>query len=208
MARGVLVKEGRKERSSELANSTLAVDECNLSETRGAVVGRAALSQSFDVRVGVDLNCTTALEPNAEPGDERARDVEWLRCGHDALGPLGIRRRVDLLRWDVRHVTHPCARLRRASLLREARARQQTNRQIGPRAVEMKRVQVESVELQRVLPDLLDSLLPCGCGVGLVEPADVDDVLPEPFEGLGAVEVRIHGLRPAERRIRRDGPRD
>jgi pyrimidine operon attenuation protein/uracil phosphoribosyltransferase len=48
-----------------------------------------------------------------------------------------------------------------------------------------------------------------GCGgIGLVEAADVDDVLPEPLERLVGVEIRVDDLRPAAGRVGRERPRD
>jgi hypothetical protein len=45
-------------------------------------------------------------------------------------------------------------------------------------------------------------------GIGLVEAADVDDVLPESLERRVGLEVRVHDLRPAARRVGRERPRD
>ena len=110
---------------------------------------RRSAAQRVGVRVGVDLDCAAALEADAQARDERAGDVERLRRGDDALRPLRVGRRVDLFGRDVRHVPHARARLRRAALLREARARQQADREVGAGAFEVERVEVERVEAAR-----------------------------------------------------------
>src|SRR5262249_61778340 len=105
-------------------------------------------------------------------------------------------------------MTHARTRLRRAALLREARARQQPDGEIRPRPFEVKRVEVELVEPARVLPDLLDAVVPRLRRVGLVEPADVRDVLPQLLERGAVVELGIDDARPSLRRKRRERPRD
>ena len=142
------------------------------------------------------------------PGHERAGDVERLRRRHDPLRPLRVRGRVHLFGRDVRHVPHAGARVRRAALLREPGAREEADGEVGARAGEVERIQVERVEAVRHLPDLVDPLPPGRGGIGLVQPADVDDVLPQLLERLGGVQVRIDRLGPAPRREGGERPRD
>ena len=103
---------------------------------------------------------------------------------------------------------HAGSRLRRAAILRKPRAGQEADGEIGAGTLEVERVEVECVEPARVLPDLLDSGLPGAGRIGLIEAADVLDVVPEPRERFGLVEIRVHHARPARRRIRRERPRD
>ena len=120
----------------------------------------------------------------------------------------GSGRRVDLLGRDVRHVPHAGARVRRAALLREARAGEEPDGEVGAGAGEVERVEVERVEPARHLPDLVDPLRPGSGRVRLVQPADVDDVPPEPLERVGGLQIGIDRLRPGARREGRQRPRD
>src|SRR5262249_50673500 len=144
-----------EEGAAELPDAAVAVDERDLAEPRRARVGGAALPQRVGVRVRVDLHRATALETDAEAGDERALDVERLRRGDDAVDPLRVGRRVDLLGREVRDVAHAAPRVRRAALLREARAREEADREVGAGPLEVERVEVERVEAARDLPDLV-----------------------------------------------------
>ena len=120
VTRGVPVEQRVEEGPAEPADAALPVDERNLAEPRGALVGGAALAQSLRVRVRFDLDRPSAFETDPQAGHERAADVERLGRGNDALGPFGIRGREELLGWEVRHMLDAVPRRRAAALLREA----------------------------------------------------------------------------------------
>ncbi len=81
-------------------------------------------------------------------------------------------------------------------------------REVRAGAHEAEGVEVERVEAAGDLPDLLDPLVPGGGGVGLVQAADVDDVLPEPCERFVGVELRVDDPRPGTRGVGGERPRD
>ena len=67
--------------------------------------------------------------------------------------------------------------------------RQQADRQVGPLALEVDGVEIGVVQrLGRTL-ELVDALLPCLERIGLVEAADVPDLLPQPLERRIVVQV-------------------
>ena len=68
VARGVLVEERVVEDGVERADAPLTVDEGDLAEPRGAVVGLASAPERGAVLVRLDLDRTAALEPPAGRG--------------------------------------------------------------------------------------------------------------------------------------------
>ena len=112
---------------------------------------------------------STARPPSKRmrsPVMERAGDVERLRRGDDAFGPSRVGRRVDLLGRDVRHVAHARARLGRAAFLREARAGEEADAEVGARALEAERVELERVETASRPGRSARSLVPGRAGSG------------------------------------------
>src|SRR6185436_15623408 len=78
--------------------------------------------------------------------------------------------------------------------------------EVGSGAVEPDRVESPLGDGCRDALELLRARAPRLGGIGLVEPADVRDRLPEAVVRLPAVELRVDELRPAGRRRGRDAP--
>ena len=87
-----------------------------------------------------------------------------------------------------------------------AAARQQSDAEGCPGALEADAVEVERVELGRRRQQLVEAARPGGDGVGFVEAADVGDLVPQPFQRGVGLEVGEHELRPAGGRTRRGRP--
>ena len=131
MARRVLVEQRREERAAELpirlSRSTSATSPSR--DAPSSVAQRcAARRRSCPRRSGPRGRPRTGCA--ARSTSEPAMSSGFVAA--HAFRPLRVGRREDLLGRDVRHVPHPRARLRRAALLREARARQQADREVGP----------------------------------------------------------------------------
>jgi hypothetical protein len=88
----------------------------------------------------------------------------------------------------------------------EARSGKQADRQIRPRPLEVQRVEAASVQPPRRRSQRAGPLVPGRDRIGLVEPADVLDLLPEPVERLVRREVGEHEPGPRVGRARDDRP--
>ena len=100
------------------------------------------------------------------------------------------------------------ARVVAAALLREARAGQEADREIGAGADEAQRVEVERVDAPPRPARSPRSAVPGVGGVGLVEAADVGDVPPERVERRRRLELGVDDARPGRGGEGRDRPGD
>ena len=184
MAGRILVEERREERRAELADPALAVDERDLAETCGAVVERCAPAEDLSVLVRVDLDRAAALEADAQAVDHGAADIERLRGAHDALGALRIGGREDLFCRQVRHVLDARPRPRAGAFAREARGGEEADRQVRARPLEVQCVEPERVETGAGLVELVGARAPRRGRIVVVQPADVDELLPQLRDGV------------------------
>ena len=138
---------------------------------------------------------STARPPSnrtSRPADDRSvAEHERLRRADVPVRPLRVGRRVDLLGRQVREVHDPVDGLVARRV--EGRRRQQPDRQVGPGPLEVQRVEPPLVQPLGRRGERVGPLVPGGDRVGLVEPADVGDLLPQPVE-------RLLGRRDPDRR--------
>ena len=121
-------------------------------------------------------------------------EYERLRGVNVPVGASGIRGRVNLLGREVREVNDPVHGLVTRGVKR--RAREQPDRQVGTRPLEVERVEVPIVQPSRRSAQCLCALAPGGDRIGRVEPADVRDLFPQPVERLLGRQLRIDEPRP------------
>ena len=157
--------------------------------------------------VGLDLDRASALEADAEVRDDRAADVERLRCRDDAVRARRIGRREDLLGRQVRVMDDPVDR-------RACRASPDAKCDVGSRPT------VRSVPgpLKRSASKRASSSLrpaSCSCasrrrhaaaGVGLVEPQHEDELSQSRASAVVVVELGMDDSRPLGRRPGNDAP--
>ena len=83
---------------------------------------------------------------------------------------------------------------------------EQADRELGPRATVLERVETKSIEGGGVGGELGEPFVPGGLRVGLVEAHDVPDLAPETLVALLRLELRVGDARPVARRARDDAP--
>ncbi len=145
---------------------------------------------------------SSASISTARPPSKRIRRPEiiapevnsGLVAANDAVDPLGVGGREHLLGGDVGHVDGPVDGLEPSAA--PAAGRQQPDRQVGARPLEVERVEGKSVELLRRRDQRVDSGGPGGDRIGLVEPADVGDLLPQSRQGPASDRGRDARARP------------
>ena len=87
-----------------------------------------------------------------------------------------------------------------------ARGRQEADAQVGARPLEVQRVEAQLAEPLADAGEHVLALPPRRDGIGLVEPAHVQDLRPQPLERRVGLELRIDERRPGQRRARHRGP--
>ena len=144
VARRVLVEERVQEDEPGSADPRVAVDEGDLAEHRGAVVGAHLLADDVDPELASTVDDAAALEAQLEIADDRAAEGERHRRAHGALGAAAVGGREDLLGRHVDDVATAVHGLlgRRAP----ACARSQADRQVGAGPAEAQRVEAPLVQ--------------------------------------------------------------
>ena len=160
VAGGVLVDERVVEDRLERPDPALLVDERELAQPRRAVVLRDRRPERVGADVGVGLDRSPALELDPDAVHVRAEELERHRRGDVAVDPLGVGRREDLLGRQVRVV-------RQAVDGREVgaeplRAREQPDRQVRARPVQVDRVEAPLGHPVRARDDRPHPLQPRG----------------------------------------------
>ena len=200
MAGGVLVDQRVVEDGVERPDPPLLVDEGDFAEPCGPVVLRDRRPKRVDADVGVGLHGPPALELDADALHVGAEELERHRRGHVAVDPRGVGCREDLLGRQVRVVDEPVHGLEVGA--EPPRARQQADRQVRARPLQVDRVEAPLGHPLRARDDRLHPLEPRRRRIVGVEAEDVHDLVPEGVEGLLGLEVGMHPLRPAEIRVR------
>ncbi len=197
--RGVLVEERVVEDEPGPPDARGAVDERDLAEPRGAVVGRGVRPHQLLAVVRADLDGAAALEAHLEPADDRALDLERVGRADDAVDAARVGRREHLLGRHVRDVPDP-DRLVERRLPR--RLRMKPDGEVGARAAVPQRVEAPRVQRVGAPVERGDVVLPRRDRVRLVEPHSGLDRAPEPLE----VRLAEDRGRPALVRVRDDRP--
>ena len=150
MARGVLVEqrvvEDRAERADPAPRRRRARPRRAATPPSSFASPRAKVLAAL---VGVDRDRAAALEADAEARGPRlpSAKTSGFVDGDDAVGALGIRAREDLLGREVREVLDAVDRLEER--VRPVRGRQQADRQVGARPLEVQRVEAALVQAPR-----------------------------------------------------------
>ena len=104
MRRRVLVEQRVVEDETGLADARVTVDESDLSESRGAVVGRHVRAHHVLARLRPDLDGATVLETHLEATHDVALDLQGERRADDAVDAPCVGCREHLLGRHVRDV--------------------------------------------------------------------------------------------------------
>ena len=143
----VLVEERVEKRDAGAADTRVVVDERDLPEPPGVLVGGHALAQHVLALGGAHLDGAPALEAHLDVADEAAEQHEWLRRAHDAVHASRVRRGEDLLGRHVRDVREAPRRLRVGAV--PDRALGQPDPQVGARAAQVHGVEAVRGERRR-----------------------------------------------------------
>ena len=184
------------------AHAGRPVDERDLAEPRGALVGRVLRAHELDAGVGRDLDDAPALERDDEPLDDALAQHERAREPDDAVGAAVVGRGEHLLGGEVGHEPGT-AHVGETSAGPHVPG-DEADREVGARAVVAHGVETEGVERRGASAQLGVARPPGRHRVGLVEAHDDRHLVPEPLD-VGLAE---HLLGPAGVGRREDRPGD
>ena len=171
MAGRVLVQQDVVEHETGAADRRGTVDQRDLPESDGAIVGREIRTDGISVGIGAHFDDPPALEPQSQPVDRHAADQLKRACGEDgAVGSSVVGRREHFLGRHVHdHLSTPVGSETTGEPLRTAH---QADREICTAAVKPQRPELITFEHGGALAQPPDVSSPCLLGIVRVQTED------------------------------------